>query len=80
MSWFESILLKALWVMSWVESKSSETELIRLKKMSVPMPAFYTIRCQSVPLPSFPLGDFGDDCDAIPFRDAVRHKYSVNKL
>ena len=44
------------------------------------MPAFYTIRYQSVPLPSFPLGDFGDDCDAIPFRDAVRHKYFVNKL
>ena len=29
---------------------------------------------------SLPSVDFGDECDAVPFRDAMRYKYSVNKL
>ena len=31
----------------------------------------YNIRCQSGPS-----GDFGDECDAVPYRNAMRHKYS----
>ena len=33
MRWFEPILVKPLWVMSSVDSKLSETELIRIKKI-----------------------------------------------
>ena len=30
--------------------------------------------------PSLPSGDFADEGDAVPFRDAVRHKYFINTL
>ena len=30
--------------------------------------------------PSLPSGDFADGGDAAPFRDTVRHKYSIKKL
>ena len=29
--------------------------------------------------PSLPSGDFADECDPVPFRDAMRHKYSIHK-
>ena len=38
----------------------------------------YTIRCQSGPLAQFALCDFADEGDAVPFRNAMRHKYSIN--
>ena len=39
MSWSESIRIKPLWVMGWVESKPFETRLNRVNKWVVPMSA-----------------------------------------
>ena len=30
--------------------------------------------------PSLPSGDFTDEGDAVPFLDALRHKYTINEL
>ena len=62
-SWFESIPVTPLWVMSCVESKLSETELNRIKKWVVPYPCLLVsvTRLWSWPFPETSLMKEGDN-------------------